>query len=174
MTGSRPAGTLIRLGFPRRETVHTMRLPSRSPAFAAVLLGALVMGACSTQVVEEQPSGDLLAVAPSLSVERFLQAVNAEDYQSMARLFGTYEGPIEGDRMEVEVRMATIAEILKHQDYEIISERRPPGREGPTRRISVDMQVGRRIIRDVGFTVVQSEAGGWLVEQIELEKVTAD
>lgn len=133
-----------------------------------------MMGACSTQVVEERPSGDLLAVAPSLSVERFLQAVNAEDYESMARLFGTYEGPIEGDRLEVEIRMATIAEILKHQDYEIVSERRPPGREGPTRRISVDMQVGRRLVRDVGFTVVQSEAGGWLVEQIELEKVTAD
>lgn len=173
MTGSRAAGTFIRLRFPRRETRPTMRSTPRYPALQVLLLG-LLLGACSTQVVEQPPSGDLLAVAPSLSVERFLQAVNAQDYESMSRLFGTYDGPIEGDRMEVEVRMATIAEILRHQDYEIISERRPPGREGPTRRISVDLRVGNRVIRDVGFTVVQSDEGGWLVEQIELEKVTAD
>ena len=174
MTRSRASGTFLGLFFPRRETVPHMRFPCRFQALAGFLVGVFLLSGCTTQVVEEQPSGDLLAVAPSLSVERFLQAVNADDYGSMARLFGTYEGPIEGDRMEVEVRMATIAEILRHQDYEIISERRPPGREGPTRRISVDLQVGGRVIRDVGFTVVQSEAGGWLVEQIELEKVTAE
>ena len=151
-----------------------MQRSPRSPAAPGVLLLALLLGGCTTRVVNEQPSGELLAVAPALSVERFLQAVNADDYESMARLFGTYDGPIEGDRMEVELRMATIAEILRHQDYEIVSERRPPGREGPTRRISVDLRVGNRVIRDVGFTVVQSESGGWLVEQIELEKVTAD
>lgn len=151
-----------------------MRSPLRAPGLPGLLLVALFLGGCATQVVNERPSGDLLAVAPTLSVERFLQAVNAQDYESMARLFGTYDGPIEGDRMEVEVRMATIAEILRHQDYEIVSDRRPPGREGPTRRLGVDLRVGNRVIRDVGFTVVQSEDGGWLVEQIELEKVTAD
>jgi hypothetical protein len=151
-----------------------MRLSLRSVGLPGVLVAGALLGACTTQVVEERPSGDLLAVAPSLSVERFLQAVTAQDYEAMSRLFGTVDGPVEGDRMEVEVRMATIAEILRHQDYEIASERRPPGREAPTRRIGVDLRMGNRVVRDVGFTVVQSEAGGWLVEQIELEKVTAD
>lgn len=167
-------GHLFRIGFPRLQPVLTMRFHVRSMLLPGLLLTAVLVGGCSTQVIEERPSGELFAVAPSLSVERFLQAVTEQDYGAMSRLFGTVDGPIEGDRMEVEIRMATIAEILRHQDYEIITERRPPGREAPTRRIGVDLRVGNRVVRDVGFTVVQSESGGWLVEQIELEKVTAD
>ena len=151
-----------------------MRAHLRSLALPGLLFTAVILTGCTSQVVQERPSGDLLAVAPSLSVERFLQAVTEQDYESMSRLFGTVDGPIEGDRMEVEVRMATIAEILRHEDYEIQSERRPPGREAPTRRIGVDLRIGNRVVRDVGFTVVQSAGGGWLVEQIELEKVTAE
>ena len=48
----------------------------------------------------------LAGVAPQLSVERFLQAANARDFEAMERLFGTHDGPISGDRLELEVRMS--------------------------------------------------------------------
>jgi hypothetical protein len=145
----------------------------RSRRLASLALLSLV--GCTTQVVQQAPpSSELAAVAPSLSVERFLQAVNAEDYEAMASLFGTADGPIQGDRREVEVRMATISQILRHQDYRIASESRPPGRDAPTRRVSVNLTIGNRLINDVGFMVVQTSEGTWLVEQIDLEKVTAD
>lgn len=128
---------------------------------------------CATQVVEAPRSGDALAgVAPILSVERFLQAVNAQDFDAMARIFGTVDGPVEGPAQEVELRMATIARILQHQDYKIESERLEPGRADPTRRVGVDLTIGGRVIPDVAFLLVQTRAGTWMVEQIDLEKVT--
>ena len=111
-------------------------------------------------------------MAPVLSVERFLQAVNAEDFQAMARIFGNVDGPVEGPAAEVELRMATIAAILKHQDYRIGSERLEPGRRNPTRRVGVDLTIDGNVVPDVSFLVVQSRSGAWLVEQIDLERVT--
>ncbi|HSG49209.1 MAG TPA: hypothetical protein VLA43_15420 [Longimicrobiales bacterium] len=145
---------------------------SRTPRLLPLLLAAGVLG-CATQVVESPRSGGALAgVAPVLSVERFLQAVNAQDFDAMARIFGTVDGPVEGPAQEVELRMATIAEILRHQDYKIDSERMEPGRANPTRRVGVDLTIDRRVIRDVAFMVVQTREGNWMVEQIDLEKVT--
>jgi len=135
---------------------------------------ALVLAACTTQVVQERPSSDLAAVAPSLSVERFLQAVNGEDYEAMASLFGTVNGPVQGDGQEIEIRMATIAQILRHRDYEIATERRPAGRVAPTRRVGVNLSLDNRRVTDVGFMVVQTPEGLWLVEEIDLEKVTGN
>lgn len=115
----------------------------------------------------------MAAVAPMLSVERFLQAANAGDFEAMARLFGTADGPVKGDRKQIELEMATIAEILRHRDYQIVSERRAPGRENPTHRVDVDLtNPAGRVIREVPFHVVQSDDGRWLVEEIDLEKVT--
>lgn len=112
-------------------------------------------------------------MGPVLSVERFLQAANARDFQAMARLFGTADGPIGGPKTEVELRMATIAEILRHQDYEIVAEQMEPGRESPTNRVSVNITRGGEVIRDVPFMVVQTGDGDWLVEQIDLVKITS-
>lgn len=81
------------------------------------------VGACTTQTTVSQAQ---LPLAPALLVERFLQATNTRDPETMSRLFGTDDGPI-GDswgRVEVELRVDLIAEILQHDDYEIISERR--------------------------------------------------
>lgn len=142
---------------------------------ARVLVLALLAASasCTTKIVEApRSSGALAAVAPVLSVERFLQAVNAEDYDAMSRIFGTAEGPVEGPREELELRMATIAAILRHQDYRIDSERMEPGRIRPTRRVGVDLTIGGRVVRDVAFLVVQTASGTWMLEQIDLEKVT--
>ena len=110
-------------------------------------------------------------MAPLLSVERFLQAANARDLEAMTGLFGTHEGPIQGEWRELELRMATIAEVLRHEDYAIEGERRELGRRYPTTRVMVTLTKGGRQIRGVPFLVVRTESGGWLVEQVDLEHV---
>ena len=103
------------------------------------------------------------------------QAANARDLETMSRLFGTDEGPI-GDsrgREEVELRMDVIAEILRHDNYQIISERPVPGAQVPSIRIGVDMSLpGGTTVQDVGFTVVLEPPDRWLVNVIEVTKIT--
>lgn len=135
------------------------------------------------------------AVAPVLSVERFLQAANQQDLETMGRIFGTYNGP-HGDtggsvgcafkrmgswiglsdrcinRMDVELRMNTIALILRHDDYRIGQDQSVPGRQHPTTMVPVTLVQRGQEIRDVPFTVVRSRSGRWLVEQIDLERIT--
>ena len=129
-------------------------------------------GACTSQTVVNQPQ---LPIAPALMVERFLQAANARDLETMSRLFGTHDGPI-GDRRsreEVELRMNVIAQILQHDDYEIISERSVPGAEFPSRRVGVDLVLpGGTTVRDVGFTLVLESDDRWLINVIEVIKIT--
>ena len=153
---------------------------------------ALLAAGCTQQV---QRRAEFLAVAPMLSVERFLQASNARDYDAMARLFGSVDGPVAetgstfgcafkrigswvglGDRcrrwQEVELWMATISDVLRHQDYRITSERLEPGRTHVTNRIGVDITREGQVIRDVPFLVVRTEGGAWLIEEIALERIT--
>lgn len=156
------------------KTVRT--LPFRTATLAVGALAVLVSTACTTQAVERSPAGasaELAGVAPVLSVERFLQAVNSEDYDAMARVFGTARGRIQGEATEIELRMATIAQILQHQDYRIDSERLEPGRADVTRRVGVDLTVNGRVIPDVAFLVVQTGNGRWMVQEIDLERVTS-
>ena len=144
-------------------------------AFGLVAL-AMLTSSCTTTVVQQGggANGELAAVAPMLSVERFLQAVNANDYQSMSRLFGTVDGPFRGNgnATDIEIQMATIAEILRHSDYRIVSEARAPGYEVPTNRIGVNLTIGQRVYPDVPFMVVQTREGRWMIQEIGLENVT--
>ncbi len=132
-------------------------------------------GACTSRSAVDQP---LPGVTPALTVERFLQATNALDFVTMSRLFGTEDGPI-GDRRRrtnVELQMNALAEILRHNDYEIISERSVAGAESPSRRVGVDMDIstpaGTMRVRDVGFTVVLESPDRWLINNIEVNKIT--
>jgi hypothetical protein len=152
----------------------------------------LLGGGCTTQMIS---SGEMASVAPVLSVERFLQSANEGDLHSMARLFGTAKGPIIetggtlscgfkklgswfglGTRcetlQEVEIRMDAIAQIIRHEDYIVVSEANVPGRINPTTRIGVDMRVEGRDITDVPFVVVRTDEGRWLVEEIGLTRIT--
>lgn len=136
----------------------------------------------------------MAAVAPMLSVERFLKASNERDLHSMASIFGTADGPkIDtggafgcafkkmgswfgmGDRcetlQEVELQMDLIADILQHDDYTITSDSRVPGRNHPTTRVGVHLVIRGRDVSDIPFLVVQTDGGRWLVEDIDLEKV---
>lgn len=166
--------------------------PSRRPErarFLALVTVVLLVGGCARQVA--RPAPGVLAIAPQLSVERFLQASNARDYEAMSGLFGTPDGPIMrtgstvgcgfrkvgswlglGQRClrwdEVELRMAALSELLRHQDYRIVSERVQPGRRHPTNRVGVDISRGGDIIRDVPFMVVRSRDGRWLVQEVDV------
>jgi hypothetical protein len=111
-------------------------------------------------------------------VERFLQAANIRDLPTMSRLFGTDDGPI-GDsasREEVELRMDLLAEILQHADCQIISESRVPGAASRSIWVGVDILIvtprGTTMVRDVGFTVLLESTSRWLVNVIELVKIT--
>ena len=134
-------------------------------------------GACATRtVVDQSQSQSQSQVAPSLVVERFLQAVNTRNLETMSRLFGNEDGPF-GDRRsreETELRMDALVEILRHDNYQIMSERRVAGASAPSNRISVDMVMLNGImVRDVGFTVVLASSSRWLISLIDVEKITA-
>ena len=138
-----------------------------------ILFGLLMsIGACTSQTVMNQSQ---LPVAPALTVERFLQAANTRDLVTMSRLFGNDDGPIgdSGNREEIELRMNVIAEILQHDDYEIVSERVVPGAQVLSNRIGVDLTLPQgTTVRDVGFTVVLESPNRWLINVIELGKIT--
>lgn len=153
-----------------------------------LVAGVAFMTACAQQVtraadgpVPPSPSSvdtpvgapveGMEAVAPMLSVERFLQAVNARDFDAMASLFGTFDGPVRMDPVDLELQMSILAQVLRHEDYRIVSERRAPGRRHPTNRIGVNLTIGGRVIPDVAFHVVHSAEGRWLVESVDTEKV---
>ena len=155
------------------------------------LAALLVSGCASGRARTNQAS----AVAPQLVVERFLQAVNTRDLVSMSRLFGTSGGPI-GDTgssfgcfwkrigtlfggdscrtwQDVELRMDVIAEILRHEDYRITSDQSVAGRNVQTIRLGLAFELsGGRTIQDVGFTLVAAGGSRWLLQEIELAKIT--
>ncbi len=155
----------------------------------SLLVSAVVVSACAPQA---GPS-DVAPVAAQLSVERFLQAANARDVQTMGRLFGTSSGPL-GDtgstfgcffkkigswfggnactrRVEVELRMDAIASVVRHENYRIVREEPVAGRNSPTRRVLVDMTVSGRTVSAAPFVVVQTGGGRWLVEEVPLETI---
>ncbi len=158
-------------------------------------LGLLAVGACATApATQSDPMAD---VAPLLSVERFLQAANTRDLESMARIFGNADGAIAdrasstfacafkkmgswiglGDSClgwaEIELRMNAIALIIQHDDYLVRAESAVPGRSRPTTRLSVDFARGVERFIDVPIVVVQTSDGRWLVEEIGLGQMTA-
>jgi hypothetical protein len=150
-----------------------------------------MVSACTTQTMPNA----VAPVAAQLSVERFLQAANDRDVQSMGRLFGTQNGPL-GDtggtfgcafkkigswfggtsclkRVEVELRMDAIASVVQHQDYRIVREEPVAGRTSPTRRVVVDFDMGDRAVNGAPFVVVQTNEGRWLVQEVPLEAMMA-
>jgi len=166
-----------------------IRTSRRSLPVWGLALVALTAGACSQQMMSPSP---VASVAPQLSVERFLQASNDRDYGSMARIFGTADGPMANTgstfgcffkkigswfggescrrRQDVEVQMAAIANILAHTDYRIVDDEQVPGRAQATRRVLVDLTTRRGTVRGVPFVVVRSGDGQWLIEEIDLQQ----
>lgn len=113
------------------------------------------------------------AVAASLVIEQFLRATNANDLETMGRLFGTKKGSVwERDpRSETEKRLFALASIMRHEDYRIEDAVIVPGRSEEATAVRVRMTVrGESFL--VPFTLVQAK-GSWLVEQVGIEELTA-
>lgn len=150
----------------------------------------LLAAACAT-ASPVPPAGD---PGPVRAAERFLDAANRRDLDALAQAFGTCRGPIAGTsggfgcglrrlgswlaiadpcptRQEIELRMHALAAVLRHDGYEVTSTRPVPGRDRAVTRIAVEIRRGARIHHDVGLVVVRTSAG-WLVEAVELEKIT--
>jgi hypothetical protein len=160
---------------------------------ALLLAIPAVFSACTT--TRYVSPGEVAAVAPALSVERFLQAANARDLHGMARIFGTPDGPIidtgssfkcafkklgswlgMGERcrtiQEVEIQMDALARVLRHEDYSIASESVVAGRNNPTSRVGVNLLIGGVQVQDVPFLVVRSGDGKWFIEEIGVDRIT--
>lgn len=135
---------------------------------------AAVTACSSAPAATPAPSGPAASVAPALVVEQFLRAANANDLDTMARLFGTIDGPIvERDtQKQVDDRMFALASILRHQDYSLEGEQIVPGRRDVATQLLVRMVLpdGRSAV--VPFTLVYSANRTWLIEQIAVERIT--
>jgi len=157
------------------------------------VMALVLVQACVTKTLASPAD---MSVGPALSVESFLRATNARDLDRMARLFGTSDGPIADtggafgcmfkrmgswiavsercrSRQEVEIQMNAIALILEHQEYELGSGQRVPGRDYVTSLVPVGMVLADgRQVTGVPFMVVQDGSGQWLIEEIGLDRVT--
>lgn len=141
----------------------------RAIAFGLVLASGLGAGACVRQQVVAANS-----VGPSLVVEQFLRAANAQEWSTLGRLFGTKDGPVANrdDAKLVEQRMAVIGRELQHQDFDITSEQAVPGRSNEATRLIVKLRKDGKDY-NVPFTLVRYKQNSWLVEQIGLDVITS-
>ena len=134
------------------------------------LLTLAGLGAC-TRRVDVTPSS---MVGPTLILEQFLTAANAQDLTKMGTLFGTADkGSVTGQwpKDEVEKRMFIFANVLKHDDYTIEGEQLVPGRLNEAKQLNVALRQGQRRVT-VPFTLVRTKNDAWLVEQFDMQKIT--
>jgi hypothetical protein len=140
-----------------------------------MLLAALVLGACVKEQVIGTSTSTAGGLAPSLVVEQFMRAVNREpkDLNTMARLFGTKDGPIaERDpRAQVEQRMFAIGKVLEHEDYEVVRENIVPGRTSEATQLMVRVVKNKNPFM-VPFTLVRYKENAWLIEAIGIDVIT--
>jgi hypothetical protein len=138
---------------------------------------ALLLGACVSRVEGPVPAAPSPprqpAVAGGLVIEQFLRAVNGNDLDTMARLFGTRQGPIVQlyERKRVDEWMFALASVLKHDNYAIQGTQVVPGRRDEATEVIVKMNVRGREV-DVPYTLVWSDGKTWLIEKIAVDKVT--
>ena len=139
--------------------------------WTALVTILLAVSACATQTI--RPQSAVSAVAPQMTVERFLQAANARDLHGMGRLFGTADGDYMENRrrQDVELQMEAISSVLRHEDYRIVREEMVAGRDHPTQRVVVTMTIGGRSVENVPFEVVETNDGRWLVQNVNLAVV---
>lgn len=135
-----------------------------------VLASVLLLAACGGK--ETIPALD--SPGPTLVVERFLQAVNTNDLQTMTQLFGTSRRTIDQlePRERAETRMQVLASLLRHEDYSIQGQRVVPGRINDATELLIELTMdGRTVV--VPHLVVRRRSGGWIIERIDIEVITS-
>jgi hypothetical protein len=141
------------------------------PAVVLLALVLIAQTACVRRPVQRQPV--VSVVAPTLVVERFLKAVNANDIQTMAHLFGTRDGSILNREKadQVQQRMFILASLLHHDDYRIEGNEIVPGHLNDAIQVNVRMWFGERQVV-LPFTMVLTKKHEWLVEKIGVDRLT--
>lgn len=139
----------------------------------AYVVGVLMVAvACGGGEPPQTPAGQ--SPGPALALERFLRAANVNDLEVMTQLFGTTDRTIvamEGETM-AERRMMVLASLLRHDDWSIQGQRAVPGRIDDATELLVSLSQGDRTV-DVPFLVVRTDDGGWIIERISVEPLTA-
>lgn len=147
------------------------------PALATLV--AILFSACVSRQVVPASGSMGGSVAPTLVLEQFLAAANAaaandpQGILAMGRLFGTKDGPVinRDARRDVEQWMFVLANLLKHEQYEIQGEQMVPGRLSEAKRFMVQMKLQERSVV-VPFTLVLARRDQWLVEAFDAEVIT--
>lgn len=135
-----------------------------------VLFSVAVLVACAAR--DDGPAME--SPGPALVVERFLQAANTNDLYTMTQLFGTARRTIDQieSRERAERRMQVLASLLKHDDYTVRGQRAVPGRLNDATELLVELTTPERTVV-VPHLVVRRRDGGWIIERIDIEAITA-
>jgi hypothetical protein len=136
-------------------------------------MAVLGTGCATKTVAPSQSAMNGASIGPSLVIERFLQAANAKDLDTMAQIFGTTDGPFNrmGSKKEIDDRMFTFATVLRHTDFEIKGEGDPvSGRRDEAKNILVEISRGDDKVV-VPFRMVQYK-NSWLIEDLCMNKLT--
>ena len=130
---------------------------------------------------------------PATVATEFLRAAGERDHAAMARRFGTGAGPVieRGGALrcgfrrvgswvgvgepcarwaEIELRMDVIARLLAHESRQAVAQERLAGRGRAAVRVEVLLQSDSEAFR-VPLTVVRTDDGRWLVEEVGLDDI---
>ena len=115
-----------------------------------------------------RPAGVTPAPTPEATVGQFLAAVNANDLERMAALFGDERGRTAwGSAVARQERLAIMQHLLKADSSRILGNE-PDSAGAPTRRLVHVELVGTERRARVPFIVARQTVGGWLVYAIGL------
>lgn len=147
---------------------------TRARSITGALVLVLAVAACAGAAQPAPHSAAAPAMAPALTVERFLRAANQNDLDTMGSLFGTRDGPVTRvwSTKEVDDRMFLLASLLRHDDYTIVGEQVVPGRRAEATQFIVRLDLRDGTSPSVPFTLVRSKQEQWMVEIIGLERIT--
>lgn len=145
----------------------------RTKRLGVALVAALVvaLAACGGSSQYQPPAS--ASPGPSLVVERFLQAANGNDLDTMTQLFGTAtKGIVELDgRQQAEQRMYVLASLLRHSDFAMQGQRVVPGRRDEAAEVIVQLTIEDEPVV-VPFVVVRRKGGGWVIERVDVTAIT--
>ena len=112
--------------------------------------------------------------SPEATVGQFLAAVNANDHDRMAALFGDERGPSTVTWARQAARRDSMVTIMQHllvSDSSRVVGTEPAPDKSTWRVLRLVLYQGEKRAT-VPFTVAPQAAGGWLVARIDLEPLS--
>jgi hypothetical protein len=115
-----------------------------------------------------RPEGVTPAPTPEATVGQFLSAVNANDLDRMAQLFGDEHGRAAwGSAVARHERLAIMQHLLQADSSRVVGSEPDSGGVATRRLVHVELIGTDRQVR-VPFIVARQRSGGWLVYAIGL------